>query len=317
MIEGGEIIGQGDSARRGGELDESLAQILAARVGIERAVSRDQIDIALIVDRRRGATGPKGSLAAVGSAVIYKHLLQRRRVITDEPAVICAGVAVGGPRGVDDAVQQQQAGALFVISGNECDRGASVARSRNGSFNEHRTSGLLGSRRQVERMQAVRVGRRAARRFHRHGYHVQRRRSRVNDGGARDPDLGNNLITVESVLVRDRAHTGRGVEEADLPEGSGVGLSIIGVEGVHAVVLGGHEDDVVHTFSRDLDSAQIERVGVDVTIHRIGKQLTDLRGVDVRRSELCFAQILPGARQIVVIGEDVDLRRRKHAEQEE
>ena len=63
-----------------------------------------------------------------------------------------------------------------------------------------------------------------------------------------------------------------------MPKRSGVVAGVIvGLERVHAVVLGHHVDDVVDALSRNRDPGQIERLSVDVAIHRVGKQLAELK----------------------------------------
>src|SRR3982075_3380023 len=111
--------------------------------------------------------------------------------------MICAGIAVRGPTCIDDAVQEQDSGARFVISGNEGDRCASVSGSGNRCLNQHRASGPLGACSQLERMQAMRIVGYAAGYFHRHSDYVQGSGVGVDDGSACNSYLWNDLVTVE------------------------------------------------------------------------------------------------------------------------
>src|SRR5439155_23388949 len=131
----------------------------------------------------------------------------------------------------------------------------------------------------------------------------------------RNPDLRHDLAAVERVLVRNRGHTGGGIDKAHLTQRNGA----IGVKGVNTIVFRSGEHDVVHAFFGNRDSGQVERLRVDIAIHSIGKQLSKLPGIDIRGIEYGFGEVLSGARQIVVVGEDVNLRlcqqakRQKHA----
>ena len=181
------------------------------------------------------------------------------------------------PGRVDDAVQQQQSRALLVIAGNEGHHRAAVAGSAHGRFNQQGTPGTLRARRHIERVQSMRVGGTATRRFHRHRHHVQRAGNRIDHGRPGDADLGRDLAAVERVLERHSSHTGRGVKKIHLPKRRGVRPGIaVGVESVHAVVFGGHVDDVVSAFTGNGDSGQKQRLCVNVSIHPIGKELTKL-----------------------------------------
>src|SRR5260370_31664904 len=58
----------------GGKLDEALAEVLAAGVGVERAIAGVEVDIVFRVDGGNGSTCPEGALAAVGRVVVNRHL---------------------------------------------------------------------------------------------------------------------------------------------------------------------------------------------------------------------------------------------------
>ena len=47
---------------------------------------------------------------------------------------------------------------------------------------------------------------------------------------------------------------------------------IVGIKSVHAVMFGGHKDDVVDSVARDGDARHIQRLGVNLAVHRVGEQ---------------------------------------------
>src|ERR1700733_9040184 len=80
-----------------------------------------------------------------------------------------------------------------------------------------------------------------------------------------------------------------------------------GVEGVDAVMFSGDEDDIVNPLAGDDHSGQVQRLPVDLAVHRISEERAELSGTDAGGSEQSFGQILSGACKIVVIGEDAYL----------
>ena len=78
----------------------------------------------------------------------------------------------------------------------------------------------------------------------------------------------------------------------------------VGVEGVHAVVLGDDIDDVVRALARDSHLGLDERLPVDQSVNRILEELAERR-FDVGGREDLFGQILAGTLDIIVIGQHV------------
>ena len=67
-------------------------------------------------------------------------------------------------------------------------------------------------------------------------------------------------------------------------------------------MLSGHVDYVVGSLTGNDNVWNIQRLRVDVTIDGIGKELSELGGVDVSGGEHDFVQVLPSAAVVVVIG---------------
>jgi hypothetical protein len=97
-----------------------------------------------------------------------------------------------------------------------------------------------------------------------------------------------------------------GRSQVHLPQGRRLGR-IVGVEGVHAVVLGGH---VHHVVRRPLDAhiLHIKRLGIDLAVHRAPEQLAKAARVHVRRVQHALAQVLPRAPRIIVLRQHRHLR---------
>lgn len=77
---------------------------------------------------------------------------------------------------------------------------------------------------------------------------------------------------------------------------------------VNTTVLGGHDQHIVNRAG-DADSGSIERLGIDLAIHRNDEQSAKGAGIDVGWREDSFIQLLAGASVIVVISENVCSRR--------
>ena len=121
----------------------------------------------------------------------------------------------------------------------------------------------------------------------------------VDDGSAGDSYLRHDVARVH---VR-RAHGGDAgiwVQEVGSPQrrrGTGVGI-----EGINTVALGRHHHDVVDPVSRNRHLRHVERLGVNITIQRIGIELAEARGIHVRWRQHSFIDVLAGTGIVVVVG---------------
>ena len=71
------------------------------------------------------------------------------------------------------------------------------------------------------------------------------------------------------VPLGDRSDAVAGIGKVHLPERSC--RRTVGVEGVHAVVFRGDEENVVFAFAGDVDIREVEGLGVDVAVHFQGE----------------------------------------------
>src|SRR5262249_31552301 len=138
------------------------------------------------------------------------------------------------------------------------------------------------------------------------GDDVERLRGPVDDGRAGDAE---NRVDVGDldVLEGDGRDAVRRVDEAVLPEDAVVPRArgrVVGVEGVDAVVLRGHEQDVVD-LSAYAQVADHQRLGIDLAVDRVAEEPAEARRVDVLRRQRRLVQIGPGPGRIVVVREDV------------
>src|SRR3954454_4282226 len=84
-----------------------------------------------------------------------------------------------------------------------------------------------------------------------------------------------------------------------MPQLSAACAVVDGVERIHIVVLGRHEDDVAYS-ARDRQVRHIQWLGVDLASHGIGEQLAERGAVYIGRREDRFVRVEALAREIVV-----------------
>ena len=137
--------------------------------------------------------------------------------------------------------------------------------------------------------------------------HIQCASQGVDDGGPGDADFRHDVgaqIRRRAVDVPrgNRGDSLAGINETHPPQLADA--AVVGVEGVDAVMLRRDEHHIAEALPRNRDVREIQRLGVDVSIDRIGKEPLERAGGDVARGESRFAQILTGARPVVVIGQD-------------
>ena len=81
---------------------------------------------------------------------------------------------------------------------------------------------------------------------------------------------------------------------------------VIGIESIDAIVLARGEYDVVRSLTGNLELRYVERLGVKITINRVGKNLAEGGRLDVGRLENELAWIETAAGIVVMESEDVD-----------
>ena len=241
---------------------------------VKGPVARRQVDGPEAVRREACAAHPDSTRSAVRRGVEHGDLRQGLSVIADEPAVIGAVVAMRSPRDIDDTVHQEEAGPIQLPQRVEDDLGAPapVAYPDDGGaadggvipvdgVTDHDGSAHpLGPRPDVEGVKPLDVVRAAGRHLFGLRHDIQRPGDDVDDGRPGDADFWRNVLALD-VLGRDRGDAIRRVNEADLPEQ--VGTAVVGVEGVHAIVLGRDEYHVMKRPTRNVDVRDVQRLRVD------------------------------------------------------
>ena len=114
---------------------------------------------------------------------------------------------------------------------------------------------------------------------------VDRLRSQVDDGRCRDAVRRPDAVVLD-VLGGDGRDALRRVDEAVLPEDAVVLRArgrVVGVEGVDAVVLRGHDQDVVDLAVVHAHLADHQGLGIDVAVDLVAKELSEARRVHVLR----------------------------------
>jgi hypothetical protein len=133
------------------------------------------------------------------------------------------------------------------------------------------------------------------------GVQVEGIRAGIDHGGSRYANRRRDAAVPPDVAAGDRGNdrSGPSGEETILPKHG----SVVRVDGVKAVLFGGHENDVVLALARphgDVDVGNVKRLGVDLAIHRSRADLAERRGRDVGRRKERFVQILAGAAIVIV-----------------
>src|SRR5437016_5293845 len=91
-----------------------------------------------------------------------------------------------------------------------------------------------------------------------------------------------------------------------MPERMGVDAGIlIGVEAIEAVMLGCNENHIVRVLAWDRDSVHVERLSIYLAIHRLREELPERVNVQSCGRQLRLFWILPCARVVVVLRQDV------------
>ena len=96
------------------DLDEAVPEIPSTHVAVERSVAGKRVQISVRIRRQSSARLPDAAQTAVRRRVVDHDLLQRRRVVAEDPPVIRALIAVRGPCDVDGAVIDEQCRALIL-----------------------------------------------------------------------------------------------------------------------------------------------------------------------------------------------------------
>ena len=98
------------------DLDEAVPEISPPDVAVEGTVAGQGVEIARTIRRQSSARLPDAAEPAIRRRVVHHHLLEARRVVPENPAVIRTLIAVRGPCDVDGAVIDQQARSLVLGS---------------------------------------------------------------------------------------------------------------------------------------------------------------------------------------------------------
>src|ERR1022692_652273 len=115
----------------------------------------------------------------------------------------------------------------------------------------------------------------------------------INHRRSRDPvyrvnAAGCNLLAID--LAGNRCNALSRINEAVLPKRSAA--EAVRVEGIYAVVLRGHINHIVRALARNTHVRNVKWLGIDLTIHRIGKQFPEGARVYVRWSEHRLTEVL-------------------------
>ena len=235
----------------GVDLYEAVSIVDTSGIGVEGPVARHEVDVSGGVGGQTSAAHPDARAFTVGGDAEGHHLLESRCVIAQNPAVVRLVVSVGRESDVNHAVAQEQCRPLVLQKGME--RQLSALRSHTGPrhtcLNHHRPAELLGAGSDIESMQPLHIVRIATDDFLGLGDHVQRVARRINHRGAGDADLGSDIATLARIVGGNGGNAGGRIDEAYVPQR--IAAQSVGIEGIDAVMLRRHVDDIVEPLSRE------------------------------------------------------------------
>ena len=132
------------------QLEERIPRIVSAAVEVKISITRDHVEVSIIVRSRAASAHPERRLAMRRCGTKRRHLVQRTavRVIAEEPALPGRVVAVRTERDICHAIQEQQCRPLQLARRIE---GRISKRARD----LHRPAKLLRPGDQVKRVQPV------------------------------------------------------------------------------------------------------------------------------------------------------------------
>ena len=67
--------------------------------------------------------------------------------------------------------------------------------------------------------------------------------------------------------------------------------SALGIERINTVVFGGHINDIVLSLTGNLQSRQVQRLSIDITIDSQGEEPAELSAIDIAWRELALLEI--------------------------
>ena len=199
------------------------------------------------------------------------------------------------PAQINHVIEQQESRALFVLLGIEDYESALavVARPRKFGGNIDRAAELLGSGRDIQRVQALMV---IILRVSAHGDEIHgavRPRRHVDHGRRCNSDLGCHL---PAAAIVGRAFVS--FQSCDLPERA----AVVGVEGIDCSVFADHEHNVVHA-AVDGQVRNVERLRVNQSVGGENEELAERAHIHVLERERRLARIPARALVVIVPGE--------------
>src|ERR1700730_7196901 len=202
------------------------------------------------------------------------------------------------PADHDMSVFQQKSSPLVLPDWVER-QGAAISiggRTHHGALNDNGAAEFLGQARDIQGMQVLHDI--AADQRLRH--HIQRAGGNIYHRRAGDSHFRHEIAATEIGETVGSSAAGR--YQTNLR----VDTTRVSVDGVHTVMFGGDMDNIMRSPT-DREIREIQGLRINSPIHRSGKQLAELRAVDVRWGENRLLRILAGAGVIVMVSRDVDL----------
>ena len=236
--------------------DKALAEL---RRAVPTAVSSDEVDVALVIDRRRLTRLPNACFLPSGRSVKDANLLQRGSVVSQQKSVIRILIAVRCIAYKNIASGKDKRRTLVLHQRVE-------AWSHNGS----RAVWEIGSGGKVQGVEAL--GEPAS--GFAQGHHIERGLFLIHH---RRADNAHAAVDIGAAEVRI-AEAG-GSPEVDMPERGGR-TRVVGIERIHAIVDCGHIHDIMPA-ARYLYVGHEQRLAIDLVVNHPLEDHAELPGVDI------------------------------------
>ena len=275
----GEIIGD---RKIGGKLDDAIAVGLATVWDIEPIAAGFgglHEDVAVFVGGETGAGLPDGSQSVVGRGVEDSALRQTGSVVGKDPAAVAIVAEVRAEAQVKDTVEQQEAGAVFLVETVEDGFVPLIAGA--GGGDQDGAARLLIAGGDIEGVEMVTDGRVEKRLGHQiHGV----------GGGIDNWSSGNAFLGETGTgAAREIFATGSRatVKHAGVPE-LGAGIGVNRVDRIH---LGDDVDDVVRALPVDVHVGHVEGLGHHDIVDGKAEEAAEGVLIDVGGSEQSFISV--------------------------
>ena len=177
------------------------------------------------------------------------------------------------PRRVDHPVQQQQAGPLLVLRRIEDDvAAAAIVPGAGITGGDRHSRNAIRPGAEIQRVDPLEIRTRIGLAHSDDENCAVWPELSVDDRGGRDANLRRYLAA--TAIIGSRLAS---AQHRDVPKN----IRGVGVEGIHAVVLGNDQQHIVHSLARNRNAGRVQRLRVHSAIRGKNPQLAEVVRVDI------------------------------------